>query len=249
MTNSIRKQEAALQGLLESGWIKPDMLDAICSAARQACDPEHMLEFAIRIGTIQREYPHVLDALDMAIKADRRIDLRWSARRWREEHERLRRLFTTRELARKAASDVPFDTAWLERALPPRPATGFRQFSLLDTPRRLALESHRQAHCIVSYAERFRSGALGGVSVLTGDGQRWTVTVKPPTDRSRPSINQIYGRRNRMPNRTTRRRILDILGPGIADVPHEPHGVCAARPSSSTSNSVPCIRGPSFLLL
>ena len=249
MTNSIRKQEAALQGLLESGWIKPDMLEAIRSAARHACDPEHMLEFAIRIGTIQRDYPHVLDALDMAVKADRRIDLCWSARRWREEHERLRRLFTTRELAGKAASDVPFDSAWLERALPPRPATGFRRFSLLDTPRRLALESHRQAHCIVSYAERFRCGALGGVSVLTGDGQRWTVTIKPPTDHGRPSINQIYGRRNRTPDWTTRRKILDILGSGIADTPHEPRRVSPARPSSSSSNSLPRFRGPSFLLL
>ena len=107
MTNSIRKQEAALQGLLESGWIKPDMLDAIRSAAKHARDPEHMLEFAIWIGTIWREYPHLLDALDMAIKADRRIDLRWSARRWREEHDRLGRLFTTPRASDRAPVSRP----------------------------------------------------------------------------------------------------------------------------------------------
>ena len=248
MTNRGLKQEAALQGLLKSGWVKPDMLDAIRSAAKHAGDPEHMLEFAIGIGTIRREYPHVLDALDMAIKADRRIDLRWSARRWRDEHERLRRLFTTRELARNAGSDVPFDTAWLEHALPPRPRTGSRPYSLLDTPRRLALESHRQAHCIVSYAERFRCRALGGASVLTGDGQRWTVTIKPPADGGKPSISQICGRRNRTPDWTTRRKILDILGPGIADAPHQSHRVSPARPSSSSLNSVPRLRGPSYLV-
>ena len=150
--------------------------------------------------------------------------------------DHLGRLFTTRELARKAASDAPFDIAWLERALPPRPATGSRQFSLLDTPRRLAHESHRQAHCIVSYTERFRRGALGGVSVLTGNGQRWTVTIKPPADGGKPSINQIYGRRNRTPDWTTRRKILDILGPGIADTPCTSDRAAVSRAAASPSD-------------
>ena len=210
-----------MRRLFESGWISAEKHGAVLRAARPAGDPAHMLEFAIAIGHLERKGVHVLDAIEMIVETGGKVNLLWSARRWRQEHDRLGRMLAAKRLSEKTGANVPFDTAWLENALPSRTDPRRRLITILDTPRSLAEEGLRQRHCIAnaSYVERFRRGELLGVSVLTKDGNRWTVTINRPVGDARPSIHATYGRLNATPDRGTRQDILDILGPGIVDRP------------------------------
>ena len=221
MTPSVRQQEIALRRLFESGWISAELHDAILRAAKHAADPAHLLEFVIAVGHLERKGVHVVDAIEMIVETGGNMNLLWSARRWRQEHDRLGRMLAAKRLNRQVGADVPFATEWLENALPPRTDPRHRLITILDTPRTLAGEGLRQGHCIAnaSYVERFRRGDLLGVSVLTKNGNRWTVTINRPAGGARPSVHAIYGRFNATPDWQARQDIRDTLGPGIVDRP------------------------------
>ncbi len=233
MTPPPRIQEIALRRLRDSGWIDADRYDAILRATRLAVDPQHQLELAIAIGHLECRKVPVVDTIDMIAEAGESANLQWSARRWRREHDRLSRMLAAKRLTAEMDTNMPFDIEWLERALPARSDPRRRHIEILDSPVRLAEESYRMAHCIAStsYVDRFRRGALGGVSVLAGGGKRWTVTVEPGSGGARPSIHAIHGRRNVTPDWGTRQLIRDVLGSAIVDP--EPEPVAASASASA----------------
>ena len=232
MTISIRKQEAALQGLLESGWIKPDMLDAIRTAAKRAGDLEahagirdRHRHHSARIPACPRRTGHGHQGRQTDRPALVRTPLAQGARAPAAAVHHQGAGPGTRR--RMFPSTLP---GWSASSLRAR-KQGPDNSRFWTRPRRLALESHRQAHCIVSYAERFRCGALGGVSVLTGDGQRWTVTIKPPADRGQAVDSpDIWSPEQGRPIGRPDARFWTSSGPASPTRRTSPSGISVDRP-------------------
>ena len=213
MTMSLDKQRKVLEELLRAGWLTRERFDAIMMAADSSPrNPEKLLEFGGMLGHLERCGEHVIDTIRMAKLANRRLNLGWSRRRWREEHEALTRQLTAKR--RREQDDLAFDTGWLEDIL--GPARKNVNISIFASSMDLVREGEVQGHCIPTYVDQFRMGRIGGLSLVL-DGTRWTVTIKPPIAGGKATVYKLNGRRNSTPSVATRRRILRALGPRVVD--------------------------------
>jgi hypothetical protein len=140
----------------------------------------------------------------MAKDQRRNLNLTWSAKRWKAEHDRLSRAGA---LMRLAAEKVNYDVSRYETLLP-KSFPGY----LIRTSRRLGMEGLRQRHCVASYHHEVLAGRCAIASVFAA-GQRWTVQLIASNDPQRPlRIAQIKTRLNDLPSAAVRDEIHAVLG-------------------------------------
>jgi hypothetical protein len=140
----------------------------------------------------------------MAKAQGRPINLGWSARRWKEEHDRLSR---AEALARLAAENVLYDVSPFECRLP----ASFDGY-LIRSAKRLGMEGLRQRHCVASYHSQLASGRCGIAVVFIG-GKRWTVQLFAPENPAQAlRLGEVRSRHNELPASETLSAIRGILG-------------------------------------
>lgn len=104
-----------LEGLLAAGQIDEPVLEMVIRAGSRAGDVSRLLGFAVGYLFMQNQGVPVADVIRMSEHLHRRINLSWSARRWRDEHSRLSR---AEPLNRLAAENVEYDLSDYEKHLP-----------------------------------------------------------------------------------------------------------------------------------
>ncbi len=143
------------------------------------------------------------DTVAMAAAMGRRVDFRWSRRRWLDEHNRLSRWATLKTLA--AAGRV-YELDFYREHLP-KQWVGY----LIPNSRRLGMEGLRQRHCVASYDARIATGQCA-IAVVFIDHRRWTVELLPTGNPQHPlHARQIRGFLNREATREERAVVLSML--------------------------------------
>ena len=198
-----RKVRLAIADLVRIDMISEQTVDILGKAASVSNQPRHLLGFAIGMLDKRMKGIPVADTVNMAYELRRRVNLRWSPRRWREEHDKLSRLVTVKRLRDK---NVEYDVTAFARHLPAS-WPGY----LLKSSVKLGLEGHRQDHCVASYASLVEAGACAIATVLV-DRKRWTVELVKTGKADAPlRIAQIHGKRNSKPTAAQRLAIHEVL--------------------------------------
>lgn len=218
------KTGVAFQRLYETGLIAEDALAAILDAGAITGDTARLLGFAVAYHHLQAQGAPVADVIRMARTQNRRVNLGWSARRWKAEHDRLSRAETLQRLAQE---NVVYDISKFE-ALLPRDFSGY----LIRTSRRLGMEGLRQRHCVASYHDMIKAGRCAIAAVFV-DRRRWTVElVETAGPEAELRIAQIKTRLNGLASNDVRERIHEMLGVdpkaaapagGLRPMPQERH--------------------------
>lgn len=192
------------QNLLEAGQIDEETLGLILDAGDLSGDHSKLLGFSIGYFHLRSQGVPVHDVIHMAKLQNRHINLSWSPKRWRQEHDRLSR---AEALARLAKEKEQYDVSKYE-ALLPREFPGY----LIRTSRRLGMEGLRQNHCVGSYHSQLKTGSCAIASVFL-DKKRWTIQLFATDNPAHPlRIAQIKTRFNGLPSDTVRETIFKILG-------------------------------------
>lgn len=212
MTHTIENRLAQLPAktampfrqLLGAGQIQEDVIHSVLDAGEITGDTSKLIGFAVGFLHLRAHGVPVHDVIRMAKGQKRRINLSWSEKRWREEHERLSR---AEALYRMAQENIHYEVSQYERHLPER-FSGY----LIRSSRRLGMEGLRQRHCVASYDTRVRRGDCALATVFV-DGQRWTVELRLTNDAEIPlRIEQIKTRYNGLPPASVRQHIHRVLG-------------------------------------
>ena len=199
-----RKTALPFRQLLAAGQLDEDTASLILEAGELAGNSSKLLGFAVGFLHMRAQGVPVHDVIRMAKRQQRRIHLGWSARRWKEEHDRLSRSEALDQLAREK---VLYEVAAYEALLPAR-FDGY----LIRTSRRLGMEGLRQRHCVAVYHDQLRAGSCAIASVFV-DRQRWTVQMFISGQAEMPlRIGQIKTRLNGLPSDAVRDRIHQMLG-------------------------------------
>lgn len=199
-----RKVALPLRELLGVGQLSNETLETVLDAAELAGSQTKVLGFAVGYLHLQSQGVPVKDVIQMARRQKRHIRLDWSARRWREEHDRLSRAET---LIRLGEANVCYELSDVASCLPAR----FRGY-LIRSSRRLGMEGLRQRHCVASYHTQIQTGYCAICTVFI-DRQRWTVQLARSGDPKAPlRIVQIRSRFNKVPTREIRDAIHLELG-------------------------------------
>ena len=214
-------QRLALLRLKETGLMPERRYQTVLLAVAHSGQPNLALEFAVAAGHLA-SIMDIDDAVRLRIAEGNPVNLRWSAGRWMEFHSAASRRAALRRLATRDGALQAFPTAWLEARLPAER----RRIQVLGTPRRLAKEALRQRHCIATYEDRFRSGAIAGVSLILRNRTRWTATFHRPLGDRPAVLEQARGRRNVFPSRDELEEILELVGSGFT---HGTPGSAAER--------------------
>jgi hypothetical protein len=199
-----RKVALPLRELLGVGQLSNDTLQTVLDAAELAGSPAKALGFAVGYLHLQSEGIPMKDVIQMARRQKRPIRLDWSARRWKEEHDRLSRAET---LIRLGEANVCYELSDVAACLPVR----FRGY-LIRSSRRLGMEGLRQRHCVASYHAQIQAGYCALCTVFI-DRQRWTVQLGRTGDAKAPlRITQVRSRFNKVPTRAVSEAIHRELG-------------------------------------
>ena len=189
-----------LADLHAMGHLNHTVLSDLLDAAEIALDRSPLVAFAAAYFSMGSSGVLVRDTIRMARRLNHPLNLRWSAKRWRAEHDRLSRRET---LAALAHDNTRYD---IERyaALLPDTFPGY----LIPSRRRLAWEGLRQAHCIASHHDNIAAGRFAVATVLLWC-QRWTVLLRHHRDAGEPAlaIIDIRGKKNATPDVATRQAI------------------------------------------
>ena len=189
-----------LADLHAMGHLNDTVLCTLLDAAEIAVDPTPLIAFVAAYFSMGSSGVPVRDTIRMARSLHHPLNLRWSAKRWRAEHDRLSRRAT---LAALAHDNTVYD---IERyaALLPDNFPGY----LIPSRRRLAWESLRQVHCIASYHEGIAAGHYAVATVLLW-AKRWTVLLRRHCDAGDPTlaIVNVCGHKNATPDAATRQAI------------------------------------------
>lgn len=203
-----KKVSMPLQKLFTRGLLDEETISVVLDAGEldKSASGNQSKLLAFTAGCLFMEARHipVRDTIRMAKEYGRRIDLDWSATRWKQEHARLSRVAT---MVRLAGENLVYDLSKYENLLPPL----FKGY-LIRSSRRLGMEGLRQRHCVASYHDRVYAGYCAIASVLI-DHQRWTVEISFAGN-SDPSlrINQIKTRFNQAAPSDIREQIHAMLG-------------------------------------
>ncbi|MCB1651160.1 MAG: PcfJ domain-containing protein [Alphaproteobacteria bacterium] len=190
--------------LLSAGQITEDVVHTVLDAGEITGDTSKLIGFSVGFLHLRGQGVPVHDVIRMAKTQNRRISLGWSAKRWKEEHDRLSR---AEALHRMAQENVGYDVSKFEEHLPER-FSGY----LIRSSRRLGMEGLRQRHCVASYDSRLRNGNCAIAAVFVNK-QRWTVELRLTNDEEAPlRIDQIKTRYNGLPPASVREKIHEILG-------------------------------------
>lgn len=193
--------------LIEAGQLDEATAEVVLAAGaldpRIKGQPQMLIGFLAGYLFMQSKGVPVQDTLRMAHELGRQLNLFWSPRRWKEEHERLSRAITLRRLA---GENVQYDLGDFAALLPRFP--GY----LIRSSRRLGMEGLRQHHCVAAYHNRITSGRRA-ILVVFLDCQRWTVEIALTGDDEHPlDLLQVKGRFNVNPSLDQRARIYELLG-------------------------------------
>lgn len=192
-----------LLNLRKLNYIDDQMLEHLKMAWQIAIDPTIIINFAVGYLQLKSQGAPLIDTLHMAIQHRRSVDLRWSDKRWRLEHDRLSRLSTLKQLANDVKT---YDITAFQKKLP-----DFKSGYFIKNSRRLGMEGLRQAHCVASYHPRLLEGSVA-IAVVFYQKQRWTVELRLYPDASYPVILQIKSRYNKIANSEETRKIYQQLG-------------------------------------
>lgn len=199
-----RKTALPFRELLAAGQLDEDTASLILDAGELAGGSPKILGFAVGFLHLRAQGVPIHDVIRMAKRQRRRLHLEWSARRWKEEHDRLSRSEALHRLARE---NVRYDVAAYDALLPER----FHGY-LIRTSRRLGMEGLRQRHCVAAYHDQLAAGSCAIASLFV-DRQRWTVQLFKSGEAAMPlHIGQIKTRFNGSPPGQIRERIHQMLG-------------------------------------
>lgn len=204
LTSLPAKVNVPFRRLLQVGQIDEDAVSTILDAGELAGDSSRLLAFAAGFLHLKAQGIPVNDVVRMAKQQQRRINLGWSATRWKAEHNRLARAET---LQRLAAENVAYDVSKFEALLPAR-FPGY----LIRSSQRLGMEGLRQHHCVAGYHHQVQKGHCAIAAVFVGR-HRWTVQLLATSvEDVSLRIVQIKTRHNGLPSREVRDRIHEVLG-------------------------------------
>lgn len=223
-----RKVGVPLEKLLAVGQIDNEIVSKVLDAGELSGDSSKLLGFAAGMVYLRSHHVPVDDVIEMAKRQRRRINLTWSAKRWKEEHDRLSRAET---LARLAADDIRYDVAKFSPFLPER-FSGY----LIRSSRRLGMEGLRQRHCVASYHEQLLAGHCAIASVFL-DRKRWTVQLVATGDEDAPlRVVQVKTRYNGVASNEVVKRIHAALNLKPAKESPRPATTEGPRPVSYMEN-------------
>ena len=190
--------------LLKAGHIADDVMNYVLDAAEITGDTTKLIGFAVGFLHLRSQGVPVHDVIRMAKSQNRRINLSWGAKRWKEEHDRLSR---AEALERMAKENCTYNLSKFEEFLPNK-FCGY----LIRSSRRLGMEGLRQRHCVASYDSRLKKEECA-IAVVFVDRRRWTVELVLTNNSEAPlRIVQIKTRYNELPAAFTREQIHKILG-------------------------------------
>ena len=201
------KVSMPMRKLIANGLLDEETVSIVLDAGeldeKMSRHPAKLLAFMAGYLYLESQHIPARDAIRMAKEQGRRLNLDWSAQRWKQEHDRLSRAAV---LTRLAGENVVYDVSRYDALLPP--FAGY----LIRSSRRMGMEGLRQRHCVASYHKQVSAGYLAIASVFV-DRQRWTVSVEITGDDDAPlRISQIKARFNEEPSGDIRKRIHEMLG-------------------------------------
>lgn len=213
------KTSLPLQRLLTQGLLDEETVAVILDAGeldkKISGNSHKLLGFAVAFLYLESKQVPVRDTIRMASEQGRRLDLDWSAKRWKQEHDRLSRVAV---LARLSGENVVYELSRYDAVLP-----SSIQGYLIRSSRRLGMEGLRQRHCVASYHSRISAGYCAIASLFI-DQQRWTVELALTGNPDSPlRIDQIKTRFNQPATGDIRKRIHQALG--IKQVDSQPTGI------------------------
>lgn len=212
LANLPAKIRKPFDSLMASGQMDAAVLELVLIAGRLAGDTSRLLGFAAGFLYLQGKGVPVSDVIRMAAQLNRRINLSWSERRWRDEHSRLSRAVT---LERLAADDVHYALSAFAAHLPPN-WPGY----LIRSSRRLGMEGLRQRHCVASYHDQIQQDRCA-IAVVFLNRQRWTVQIFLTRDPERPLVlGQIRTRNNVAASPAVAETIHERLGIAFQPISH-----------------------------
>ncbi len=222
------------------GHLNNTVLSELLDAAEIAVDASPLIAFAAAYFGMSASGVPIRDTIRMARSLHHPINLRWSAKRWRTEHDRLARRET---LAALEHDNTVYDIEPYAARLP----DNFPGY-LIPSRRRLAWEGLRQAHCIATYHDSIAAGHYAVATVLLW-GKRWTALLRHHHDASKPALEivDIRGRKNATPDPATRQAIhfeLNIPMPQHA-TPRQPdsrHAIPAQNYRRNFANALAVLR-------
>ena len=200
-----------LRQLLAADQLGQDVLVTILDAADLADDHTKLLAFTAAYLYLRSQAVPITDVIRMAKHLNHRVNLGWSAKRWKAEHNRLSR---AEALLRLSQEQVTYDVSDYQPLLP----DSFPGY-LIRTSRRLGMEGLRQRHCVASYHPSLRTGSCA-LAVVFVNHVRWTVQLVKTHHPAAPlRIAQIKSRFNQSPPpevTTQIHQMLDIPCPPAA---------------------------------
>ena len=198
------KVAAPIRDLVRNELMSATTAETVLEAYEMTGEPQHLLGFAIALLEFRLAGVPVDDTIGMARRQGRRINLRWGAKRWKAEHNRLARAET---LERLNAQNQAYDVQRYARLLPAK-WPGY----LVRNSRRLGLEGLRQRHCVASCHDRIGNGHCA-IAVVFVNRTRWTVEIRWTGVSEAPlQITQMRARHNRAPSPEDRAAIHEHLG-------------------------------------
>lgn len=198
------KVAVPLRELVATGHLPESDALSVLDAGDLAGEHGRLLAFAVAYLHMRSQGVPVHDVIAMANDQKRRVNLGWSAKRWKAEHERLSR---AQALMRLAGDNVTYDVSSYERFLPDQ-YPGY----LIRSSRRLGMEGLRQRHCVASYHPQLASGQSAIISLFVAR-KRWTVQLSQTGEAETPlRIVQIKTRFNELPSPAVRDQIHVLLG-------------------------------------
>jgi len=211
-----RKTGLVLQQLYLGTLLSPDSLNVILDAGDITGDANNLLGFAIACGDLRAGGVPVADTLSMAKRLDAKINLAWSGKRWKAEHDRLSRAMTLKRLSEE---NVRYDLSKYDKLID-TPFPGY----LIRTSRRLGMEGLRQRHCVASYHEQIKAGYCAIASVFVA-GERWTVELRLTGNSAHPlAIGQIRTYRNGTAGDGVREEIYGFFNVSTEAPAHQSYG-------------------------
>lgn len=197
------KTATPFRRLLAAGQLTEEIVHTVIDAGYLAEDTAKLLGFAAGYLHLRQQGVPVHDVIAMAKTHGTRLNLAWSAARWKDEHDKLSRL---EALKRLAEENVTYDLSQYDKHLPDR-FPGY----LIRSSRRLGMEGLRQRHCVASYHDRLKTGSSAIAAVFV-DKKRWTTELQLTGDPKAPlRITQIRTRYNVVAPQHIRTIIFDLL--------------------------------------
>lgn len=147
------------------------------------------------------------DCLSMAFQLGKTVNLNWSERRWKEEHDLMAKEITS-ILYQAENRDLKIAKPYLEIS----EKTGYR---LLRTSAELAVEGMLKKHCVASYSNSVDSGRC---AIFNIDGYTAEITINSD---GIPKLNQLKGEYNSSAPTHLRKSIENQLGGLKFDVKKE----------------------------